>query len=146
MLIDQIRQQMQQAMKAQDKIGTLARQLLLAEIHNREIQKQTGLSDEEIWSVIRQQIKQRQESITAYQAGKRDDLVKQERQELEILSKYLPQEISDQDLGKIVRQVINDVEAVDQKDFGKVMGEVMKQVKGKTDGDTVAKIVGKILN
>jgi uncharacterized protein YqeY len=141
MLLEQIRSGLKIAQKQKDelRVGTL--RLLLSEIHNRQIQKQAELTDEEVVSVIRQQVKQRQEAIEAYQKGKREDLVRKEREELEILSKYLPQQMSPQQLEKIVKEVISEMGARGVGDFGKVMGAVMGKVKGRAEGAVVAEIV-----
>lgn len=121
------------------KVGTL--RLLLAEIHNKELEKQAELTGEEVLAVIRKEVKKRKEAIEAYKQGKRDDLVQKESQELEVLEKYLPQEISSKELEKIVKETMGEMGEVGEKDFGKVMGSVMGKVKERADGKTVAEKV-----
>lgn len=145
MIIEKIQADLRQALKAKEEIRVSTLRLLLAEVHNREIQKQAKLKDEDVVAVIRQQLKLRQEAIEAYQKGNRDDLVKKEQKELEILSKYLPQKISPEELEKIIRQTISEVGAGGQEDFGKVMGAVMVKIKGRAEGKEVAEIVKKLI-
>jgi len=145
MLLEKIQTDLKEALLAKDELLVSTLRFLLSEIHNYQIQKQAKLSDEEVVRVIRQQIKQRQEAIEAYRKGKRDDLSKKEQQELDILSKYLPQEMGTQELEKIIKETIREIGVVGVKDFGKVMGVVMGKVKGRIDGAQVAEIVKTVL-
>ena len=149
MLQDKIQADLKIALKAKDELRVSTLRLLLSEVHNREIalRKPQGesLLDEEMVGVIRQQIKQRQEAIEAYREGKRDDLIKKEQAELEILSKYLPQQMSPKELEKIVKETIDEVETSGPGDFGKVMGIVIGKVKGQAEGKVVAEVVKKLL-
>lgn len=140
-LLEKIRTDLSQALKEKKEIEVSALRLLLAEVHNKEIEKQGELIEEEVIGVIRKQIRLRQEAIESYQKGERKDLEQKERDEMKILSKYLPQMISPQELEKIVDSKIKQLGAKGPQDFGKVMGEVMKEVKGQADGAEVAKLV-----
>jgi len=142
-MLEKIKTDLKTALKGKDETTVSTLRLLLAAIHNKEIElkKRGKLKNEEVVAVIRQQVKQRRESIEAYQKGKRDDLVEKEKQELDILSKYLPQQISSGELEKIVGQTIEETGASGPADFGKVIGAVMGKVKGRADGSEVAKIV-----
>jgi len=142
-MLEKIKTDLKTALKGKDETTVSTLRLLLAAIHNKEIElkKRGKLKNEEVVAVIRQQVKQRRESIEAYQKGKRDDLVEKEKQELDILSKYLPQQISSGELEKIVGQTIEETGASGSTDFGKVIGAVMGKVKGRADGSEVAKIV-----
>ena len=91
-------------------------------------------------------MKKRKDSIKAYEEGNREDLVKIEKVELAILEKYLPKQMSDEDLEEIVKDVINSMGNVTMKEFGKIMGQIMGKVKGLADGDRVTTMVKKILN
>ncbi|TSC54100.1 MAG: hypothetical protein LiPW31_233 [Microgenomates group bacterium LiPW_31] len=145
MLQDKIQADLKIALKAKDELRVSTLRLLLSETHNREIEKQTQLSDEDVVAVIHRGIKQRQEAIEAYQKGNRDDLIKKEQAELAILNKYLPQQMPSEELEKIVKEAISEVEASGPGDFGKVMGVVMGKVKGKAEGGVVAGVVKKLL-
>lgn len=147
MLLEKIKTDLKTALKEKDEVTISTLRFLLAGIHNKEIElkKRGKLTDEEVVAVIRQQIKQRQESIEAYKKGKRDDLVEKEKKELGILSKYLPQQPSSKELEKIIKETIEEVGAKGPADFGKVMGAVMGKVKGRAEGKIVAETVKKLL-
>lgn len=142
-LLDQITQEFKEAQKAQDKTKLSTLRMLMAAIKNEEIakKKRGKLSNEEIQEVVSREIKKRKDSIESYKAGKRLDLVKKEEAELEILKRYMPKQLSTEELVHIIDEIIKTSGAVSLADFGKVMGQVMKQVKGKAEGSVVSKIV-----
>lgn len=141
---NKIENDLKAALKKKKEVEVSTLRMLLAAIKNFEIQRQSELSDEEVVTVVQKQIKQRKESIEAFQKGKRDDLVAKEREELEILSKYLPQQLTNDELEKIVKETVEELKA-GQKDFGMVMGKVMEKIRGKAEGSLVAEIVRKNL-
>jgi len=145
MLQDKIKKDLNQALLAKDVLLVSTLRFLLAEIRNRWIQKQAELADEDIFAVIRSQIKQRKDSIDAYRKGDRNDLADKEEKEMAILSTYLPQQMPAEDLEKIVKETIIEINATGLQDFGKVMGSAIKKVQGKADGSLVAEIVKKLL-
>lgn len=148
MLLEKIKTDLKTALKEKDEATISTLRFLLAAIYNKEIElkKRGKLTDDEVTGVIRQQIKQHQESIEAYQKGKREDLVKKEKQELAILRKYLPQELSPEELEKIVKETIEEIGAKSPADFGKVMGVVVGKVKGRVEGKVVAETVKRELS
>ncbi len=111
------------------------------ELSTEELEKESQLADEEIFEVISSEIKKRKEAISEFEKGKREDLVLKEKQELEILQKYLPEQLSEEEIKKLVKEAVDKVSAKEMKDIGKVMGELMPKVKGKADGSLVSKIV-----
>ncbi len=143
---DKIQSDLKEAMKAKDELVVATLRLLLSEIHNREIEKQGKLTDEDIVGAVQKEVKKRQESIEAYQKGKRDDLVEREKKELAVLNKYLPQQLSPEELETTIQSVIKEAGASGPADFGKVMGPVMDKVKGKADGKVVSEAVKKALS
>lgn len=145
MLLETIQNDLKTALKERNELQVSTLRLLLSEAHNRQIEKQAELVDEDIVGVLRKEVKKRQESIEAYEKGGRQELADKESKELIILSKYLPQEMSPEELGKIVKEVIVEVGAKGPSDFGKVMGVIMGKVKGKIDGTKVADAVKKLL-
>jgi len=145
MLEDQIRKDLKSAQKQKEALEVSVLRLALSALHNRQIEKQEKLTDEDVVSVLRTQVKQRKESIEAFKKGGRSELARKEKEELAILSKYLPQEISKEELAKIVDKIISSTGASGPSDFGKVMGRVMGQVKGRAEGATVAALVKKKL-
>jgi len=145
-MLGKIKADLNQTLKDKDEIKISVLRMLISEIHNKEINKKSEkLTDEEVIGVIRQQVKKIKESIAAYKQGKRDDLVQKESQELEILNKYLPQEMSEKDLEKIIKEIISDVKPSGPQDFGKVMGEAMKRLSGRVEGSRVSGIVKKLI-
>lgn len=147
---EKIQQDMKDAMRVKDELTLSVLRLLLSTIHNREIDKkaQSGdgkLTDEEVIAAIRSEAKKRKDAIAEFEKGGRKDLSDKEAAELRILEKYLPQEISDDEIAKIIREVIAGMGAVDLKDFGRVMAEAMKRVRGQASGGRVSAAVRKIL-
>jgi len=104
------------------------------------------MSDEEVQSVIRKLVKQRKESISQYRAGSREDLAKREERELQILSEFLPVEMKEEEVRRIVIEALMKCGAVSRKDLGKAMGFVMKEIAGRASGDTVRQIVTELLS
>lgn len=145
-LFGKIKNDLNQALKAKKADEVLVLRFLLADLHNREIEKKGELDDEEVVAVIRKQVKQRKEAIEEFQQGKREDLAQKESQEIEILSKYLPQMISAEELERVIDASIDKTNAKSAQDFGKVMGEVMKELKGRAEGNLMAELVKKKLS
>ncbi|MEW6407364.1 MAG: GatB/YqeY domain-containing protein [Patescibacteria group bacterium] len=132
--------------KNAEKISTL--RMLISDIKNEEIakKKKGKLEDAEIQAVVSRAVRRHKDSIESYRAGSREDLAKKEEGELQILQNYLPKQISQEELEKIINEAISNLGASSPLDFGKVMGAVMKQVKGKADGKLVGEMVKAKLN
>lgn len=146
MLLEMIQSDLKEALKSKDQLRVSVLRFLLAAIQNREIEKQQELTDEEVISVIQKQVKERKESIEAFKQGKREDLARKEEDELGILNKYLPQQMSVDELKKIVEETVKESGASGPDDFGKVMGNLMPKIKGRADGQMVAGLVKDFLN
>jgi uncharacterized protein YqeY len=144
-LLEKIKNDLNQALKAKKAAEVSVLRLLLADLQNREIALRQAqdkkLTNEEVVAAIRKQLKLRKEAIAEYQKGGREDLESKEREEMKILSKYLPQMLSPEEIEKIIDASIEKTGAKSAQDFGKVMGEAMKSLKGQADGTEVAKIV-----
>lgn len=136
---------LKEAMRNKDAIKRTVLRTVLSEIRNTEIAKQNTLDDSGIEVVITKQAQQRKDSIEAYIAAERHDLVDKETQELNILSSYLPEQMSDDEIKEIVKTVIQDLGAADISDMGKVMGAIMPKVRGRADGKVVNGMVTQIL-
>lgn len=145
MLEEKIRCDLNQSLKEKDHQRVAVLRFLLAEIRNFQIEKQRALTDEDIWEVIRRQIKLRKEAIEAYQKCKRDDLVKKEKEEMEILSKYLPQQLPPEKMKEIALCKMREIKAQGMRDFGRLMGVLMKEFRGQIEGSELARIVKEIL-
>lgn len=146
MLKQQIEEQIKNALKGGEELRLSTLRFLLSAIKNDEIAKQREVTDEEVISVVRHQVKQRKESIEAFQKGGREELAEKERQELEILNKFLPQQLSEEEVKKMVQETIAELPESERKNFGKVMGVVMSRIKGQTEGNIVAKVVKEVLS
>jgi len=106
-----------------------------------ELEKLSELIDEEVINVILGEIKKRKESIAQYEKGGREDLAKKEAIELEILKKYVPEEMSEDELRGVIKRKLAEMDEISTKDFGKIMGSVMTEVKGRAGGELVKKII-----
>ena len=146
-LLERIKEDLGRALKSRASAERDTLRYLLSAVHNAEIDKGRGasLTEEELIALLQKQAKQRRESIEAYQKGGRTDLVEKERQELEIIQAYLPEQLSEEQIRQLVEEVIVEVDASGPQDIGKVMGAVMAKVKGRADGSVASKIVGELL-
>ena len=114
---------------------------ILAAVKNLEIELQREANDEEILQLLGKQAQQRKDSIESFQAGRREDLVAKEEAELAIISEYLPEQMSENEIKVLVEAVILEVGASGPQDMGKVMGKIMPQVKGRADGRLINQMV-----
>lgn len=159
-LKETIQNEIKEALKNHEEVRVLVLRGLISSINNKEIEKWTklskqgsidkpeevyGLSDEETMEVIFSEVKKRRESILEFEKGKRDDLVQKEKAELEILQKYLPEQMSQEEIKKLAQEIITKTGASEMKDMGKVLSELMPKVKGKAEGGMVSQIVKELL-
>mgnify|MGYP001590448673 CR=1 FL=1 len=154
MLKEKIQADLKDSMKQKEELSLSVLRMLSAAILNKEKEKRfkSGkaedivLADEEILEVISTEIKKRKEAIDLYEKGGRLELAAKEKKELEVLQKYLPAQLSDDELRKLVKEAIEKVGAKEIKDMGRVMAELMPKVKGKADGNLISKIVKESLS
>jgi len=152
-LKEKIQDDLQEALKGKEKLKTSVLRLLLAAILNKEKEKRfrlkrgedTPLTDEEIIDVISSEIKKRKEAAELYVGGGRSELADKEKKEIGILQGYLPEQMPEEELKKIVKEAIAKTGAKEQKDMGKVMAELMPRVKGRADNSLISKIVKELL-
>jgi uncharacterized protein len=140
---DQISNDIKKAM--QDGNGEIrdTLRMLFSAIKDEEIKKkkrEEGLNEEETIEIVARSVKQRKDSITEYLKGEREDLAEKEKSEIAILEKYLPEQLSEEDVRKEIKKIITETQATSNADFGRVMGMGMSKLKGKTDGQVVKKI------
>jgi uncharacterized protein len=146
-LLKQIDQDLVKALKSGDRLAADTLRGLKSDIKYFQLEKRADeLSDEDIVGVISSSAKRRRDSIEQFKAGGRQDLVDKESRELEIVQQYLPQQLSEDDIEKIVKEAIEETEAQSPSDMGKVMKIVMPKVKGRADGKLVQKIVNRSLS
>lgn len=132
---------MKNAMKSKDKQRLSVIKMARAAIKNVEIDKRKDLEDSEVVEVLAKEVKQRRDSIVEYEKAGKDDTVVDLNKEIDILSVYLPEQLSTEEIEKIVNKTINELDASSMADMGKVMGAIMPKVKGRTDGNIVNSIV-----
>ena len=144
-LFKKIQNDMYAAMKAGEKDSSNTLRTTLSKLKDKQIDKRDELSEEEIIKVIQTLVKQRKESIDLFIKGGRNELAELEKNEIDLLTNYLPQMISEEDIKNIVEDVINEVSATSLSDMGKIMPEVMKRGKGLIDGKTAQKLVQELL-
>jgi uncharacterized protein YqeY len=144
-LQDLLNSNLKEALRGGDKVRVSVIRLLIAAIKNAEIAQGGPIDDSAVLGVISKEVKRHRESIEAFKKGNRQDLVSKEEQELDIISQYLPQQMSSEEIAETVRQVIAEVGAKGPSDKGKVMSKIMPQLKGKADGQEVNTIVSELL-
>ncbi len=146
-LLKQIDQDLVKALKSGDRLAADTLRGLKSDIKYFQLEKRVDeLTDEDIIGVISSSAKRRRDSIEQFKAGGRQDLVDKESHELEIVQKYLPQQLSEDDIEKIVKEAIEETGAQSPSDMGKVMKVVMPKVKGRADGKIIQKIVTRSLS
>lgn len=140
MLSQQIEEDFKAAFKSKDEVAKSALGNLKSALKNAQIEKKSELTEAEAISVIAKKVKQHRDSITEFEKGARADLVATETAQMKVLEKYLPQQMSEEEVRGLVKQAIADLNAA-PADFGKVMKEVLNRAKGQTDGSVVSKVV-----
>lgn len=139
-----LQEELKKSMLARDELKTSVLRLLLSAINYYEIQKGGAgyeATQEDVLTVIQNQAKQRRDSIEEFKKANRQELVDKETKELEILNTYLPAQMGEEEITKLVKEAISQTGATTMADIGKVMGALMPKVKGKADGNLVSKIV-----
>jgi uncharacterized protein YqeY len=132
---------MKQAMKDKDKIRLSTIRMVRTAIKNAEIDQQKTLSEDEVLAILNRELKQRRDSLQAFESAGRVDLVEAVKQEIDVLMDYLPKQLSEDELTELVRQAIQETGASSKADMGKVMSVLMPKVKGRADGKVVNQIV-----
>lgn len=140
-LKEKISEDQKSALKNGDLLRLSVLRMLGAAVTNKEIElrkKDVGLSDQEILDVVSSEAKRRKDAVIEFNKGGRKELAKKEEGELKILQEYLPPEISDEDLVRIVKDGVREAGASSDKDFGKVMKIIMPTLRGKASGDRIS--------
>ncbi len=144
-LLDQIKADMKEAMKAKDVAKRDALRLLLSAFKQIEVDERKELTDEDVSKIIQKQVKQRQDSAAQYKEAGRDDLLEKEESEIATFMVYMPKQLDDTELETAVKEIIAQVGAESMKDMGKVMGTASQQLSGKADGKRINEVVKKLL-
>jgi uncharacterized protein YqeY len=140
MLIEQIDNDYKTAFKAHDDIAKSSLSNVRASIKNAELEKRSPLTDAEVMAVVAKKVKQHKDSISEFEKGQRPDLVATEQAQMKILEGYLPKQMAQDDVRKLVLEAIASLQAK-PSDFGRVMKEVLAKAEGQTDGSVVSRIV-----
>jgi uncharacterized protein YqeY len=133
----QLMEDMKLAMKSGNKTELDTIRILRAQIKSASIDKKDNLDEAELAQVLQKEAKKRKEAIEMFKQGNREDLVKKEESELAVISKYLPEQLSDKNLDEIISESIISLKVESEKDMGRIMGAIMPKVKGKADGKVV---------
>jgi uncharacterized protein YqeY len=147
-LFDKIREDLKDAMKKGEKDRLSALRMVLSNIKNRQIEKKERdtLDDQEIVRIIQGLVRQSRDAVEQFKQGNRSDLVAKEETFISICQAYLPEQLSDEELGALVRETVKETGALSPKDMGKVMKAVMPKVAGRADGKLVNQKVRAILS
>jgi uncharacterized protein YqeY len=144
-LTQRLTEDMKQAMKEKDKVRLSVLRMVKAAVKNREIEIGRPLADDDVLGVIQKELKQRRDSLQAFESAGRTDLVDEVKAEIDVLMSYLPKQLSEEELREIVQSVISELGASGKADVGKVMSAVMPKVKGRADGRLVQSLVQSLL-
>ena len=145
-LAETIRNDLEQALRQKDRLKCSTLRMLLSSMHNYEIEQRKPIDDQGVITVLDREAKKRRESIEAFEKGNRQDLVAQEKAELEILLGYMPQQMSHEEVADFIRKAIAEIGASGPGDKGKVMSQIMPQLKGRAQGQEINSIVTELLS
>ncbi|MFA6142220.1 MAG: GatB/YqeY domain-containing protein [Candidatus Omnitrophota bacterium] len=145
-LYNKIEADIKSALRSGDSKKLSVLRMALSEIKNHEINKKLKKASEgDVLQIMQRQVNQHKDSIEQFEKGNRPDLVQKEKAELEILVSYMPKQLSEEELAKIIGEVISTTGAVTKSETGKVMKAVMEKVKGRSDGKTINQLVMRLL-
>ncbi|MCM2677856.1 GatB/YqeY domain-containing protein [Alkalicoccobacillus plakortidis] len=140
-LLDWLNQDMKLAMKSKNKLELSVIRMVKASIQNEQIKLGHDLSEEDSLTVLNRELKQRKDSLHEFEQAGREDLAIRQREEIAILHKYLPEQLTEEEVRQIVTETIAETGASQKSDMGKVMGAIMPKVKGKADGSVINRLV-----
>ena len=138
---EQILNDLKTAMKNQDKDTLQVIRMVKGAMQLEEIKLKHELNDDEVIGIISKEIKIRKESIVEFEKGNRSDLVSEAKKEIEILEKYLPEQLSEEEINNIIKETFDKINPCGIKDMGKIMGIITPLVKGKADMGTISSLI-----
>ncbi|GAB56658.1 hypothetical protein GPUN_2543 [Glaciecola punicea ACAM 611] len=145
-LLNELKEAQKDAMRSKDKLSLGTIRMALAAVKQREVDERIELNDTDILQILTKMVKQRQESIAMFVTGNREDLAQIERQEIEVVQRFLPAQLGADEVNAIVDAAIVSTSASSIKDMGKVMGVVKPQLQGRADMGAVSSIIKSKLN
>lgn len=142
-LKEKLQEDLKSSMKNKDTLRKSVITLVRAAIKHYEVDNRVELGDAEIIDIISKQLKQRNDSLIEFEKAGREDLVEETKSEIQVLKEYLPQQLSEEELEKIVIETIAEVGATSMKDMGKIMASIKPKTAGRADGRKINELVKK---
>lgn len=146
MLKEKLLEDLKECMKTKNTVRKNAIQMVRAAILQVEKDNQVSLEDNQIIEIIAKESKKRKDSLEDYEKSGREDLIAQVKEEIEILSEYLPKQLSEEELEQIINEIIQQENATSMKDMGKVMKSAKEKIGARSDGKTINEIVKRLLS
>lgn len=144
-LKERLGEEYKRAMKARDRLTVSTIRMLQSEIRNAEIAKRDDLDDGELLAVVSREARKRREAIEEFEKAGRQDLVDREKAELSVVQRYMPEQLSADEIRRLAAEAIEEAGASSPGDMGKVMGKLMPRLKGRADGRQVNQMVREML-
>ncbi|OFW75752.1 MAG: aspartyl-tRNA amidotransferase [Alicyclobacillus sp. RIFOXYA1_FULL_53_8] len=144
-LSERLSEDMKQAMKDKDKLRLSVIRMVRAAVKNQEIELGTALADEQVLALVQRELKQRRDSLQAFESAGRTDLMDEVKLEIEVLLTYLPAQLSVDELRELAQDIIRDLGATKKAEMGKVMAQMMPKTRGRADGKLVQEVVQSLL-
>lgn len=141
LILEQLQKDLHSAQLTRDEVRVNTLRILISELKNMQIQKGTTLEQVDVQTVLKKELKKRQEAFEAFSEAGREGMAAKEALEAEIIKEYLPEQLSTEELTKIVEESIKDIGANSAKDMGRVIGMVMQKANGRADGGEVSRIL-----
>lgn len=145
-MVEQLEKDMIVAMKNKEKEKLTVIRMVKASMKQEQIDRKKEINDDLLIDVVNKQIKMRKDSITEFEKGNRDDLIKKTQSEIDILMKYLPEQLSEEEVLQVIEDIFEEVKPDSQKDMGRIMTLAQSKLKGKADMKTVSTIIREKLN
>ncbi len=140
-MIEKLKQDMIEAMKAKDKDRLTTIRMIKGDLDKEHIDKKREINDNLLIEVVNRGIKQRKDSISEFEKGGRSDLVEKTQKEIDILQSYLPEQLSEEEVVKIIDEIFDVLKPEGARDMGKIMKEVQPKLKGRADMKQVSEII-----
>jgi uncharacterized protein YqeY len=146
MLEERINEDLKEALRSKDQLRASCLRMLKTQIKNRSVEKMRPLTDEEIIQVIQSLVKKGREAIDEFRKGNREDLASKEEQEVKVYMEYLPQMANEEEVERVVKEVLAELGAKGPKDMGRVMKEAMARLRGRAEGKLVSEVAKRLLS
>ena len=140
-MVEKLKQDMIDAMKNKDKDKLTVIRMVKAAMDQEHIDRKREINDELLIDVVNKQIKMRKDSISEFEKGNRTDLIEKTQSEIDILMNYLPEQLTEEEMLKVIDEIFEEIKPESQKDMGKVMKEATARLKGKSDMKEVSNII-----